>query len=63
MESLVIDFKHILCPVDFSDSSARSLNHVAALARWYEAQLTVMHVVPTFGPVQFQAISALLLGS
>ena len=52
MESLVIDFKHILCPVDFSDSSARSLNHVAALARWYEAQLTVMHVVPTFGPVQ-----------
>lgn len=45
MESLVIDFKHILCPVDFSDSSARSLDHVAALARWYEGDNIIF--IPT----------------
>jgi nucleotide-binding universal stress UspA family protein len=47
----VIEFRHILCPVDFSESSIRSLASAAALARWYEAQLTVLHVVPTFDPV------------
>jgi nucleotide-binding universal stress UspA family protein len=51
----VIDFKHILCPIDFSESSTRSLAHAAALARWYQAQLTVLHVVPTFDPVQVRA--------
>jgi nucleotide-binding universal stress UspA family protein len=51
----VIEFKHIICPVDFSESSTRSLAHAAALARWYEAQLTVLHVVPTFDPVQVRA--------
>jgi nucleotide-binding universal stress UspA family protein len=54
LESLVIEFKHILCPIDFSESSARSLAHAAALARWYEAQLTVLHVVPTFDPIQLR---------
>jgi nucleotide-binding universal stress UspA family protein len=44
----VIEFKHILSPVDFSDSSARSLAHAAALARWYDATLTVLHVAVTF---------------
>ena len=51
----MIEFKRILCPVDFSASSTRSLAHAAALARWYDAQLTVLHVVPTFDPVQFRA--------
>ncbi len=51
----MIEFKRILCPVDFSESSTRSLAHAAALARWYEAQLTVLHVVPTFDPVQVRA--------
>ena len=48
----MIEFKHILCPVDFSESSTRSLAHGAALARWYGAQLTVLHVTPTFDPIQ-----------
>jgi nucleotide-binding universal stress UspA family protein len=48
---VVIEFKHILCPVDFSDSSSRSLDHAVALARWYESELTVLHVVPSFEPV------------
>jgi nucleotide-binding universal stress UspA family protein len=47
-EGPVIEFKHILAPVDFSDFSARSLAHAAALARWYEAKLTVLHVAVTF---------------
>jgi nucleotide-binding universal stress UspA family protein len=47
----MIEFKRILCPIDFSDSSIRSLAHAAALANWYDAQLTVLHVVPTFEPL------------
>jgi nucleotide-binding universal stress UspA family protein len=48
----VIEFKRILCPVDFSESSTRALAHAAALTRWYESDLTVLHVAPTFDPVQ-----------
>lgn len=47
----MIEFPHILCPVDLSESSLRPLAHAAALARWYKSQLTVLHVVPTFDPV------------
>jgi nucleotide-binding universal stress UspA family protein len=50
----VIEFKHILCPVDFSDSCSRSLDHAVALARWYDAKLAVLHVVPAFGPMLVQ---------
>lgn len=48
----MIEFRQVLCPVDLSESSVRSLAHAAALARWYDARLTVLHVVPTFEPVQ-----------
>ena len=48
----MIGFKRILCPIDFSESSIRSLAYAGALANWYDAQLTVLHVVPTFDPVQ-----------
>jgi len=44
----VIAFKHILCPVDFSDTSARALIYATAFATWYEAQLTVLHVATAF---------------
>jgi hypothetical protein len=54
MERTVIEFKHILSPVDFSDSSSRSLDHAVALARWYDSRLTVLHVAPTFEPVPVQ---------
>jgi nucleotide-binding universal stress UspA family protein len=50
----VIEFKQVLCPVDLSESSVRSLAHAAALARWYDAHLTVLHVVPTWEPVQIR---------
>jgi len=48
----VIEFKRILCPVDFSESSTRALAHAAALTRWYQADLTLLHVAPTFDAVQ-----------
>jgi len=48
----MIEFKQIICPVDFSDSSVRAFAHAAAIAHWYDAQLTVLHVVPTFESLQ-----------
>ncbi len=50
----MIEFKRILCPVDFSESSTRALAHAAALTRWYESDLTVLHVAPTFDAVQIR---------
>ena len=37
---------NILCPVDFSEFSRNALDHAAAIARWYEARLTALHVLP-----------------
>jgi nucleotide-binding universal stress UspA family protein len=48
----MIEFKQIICPIDFSEPSVRAFAHAAAIARWYDAQLTVLHVVPTFEPIQ-----------
>ena len=51
----MIAFTHILCPIDFSEASARACAHAAALARWYQARLTVLHVSPGFeGPLVAQ---------
>jgi nucleotide-binding universal stress UspA family protein len=36
--------RHVLCPVDFSDASSRALDHAAAIARWYNARLTLLTV-------------------
>lgn len=37
----------LLCPVDFSDISQHAFDHAAAIARWYEARLTVLYVFVT----------------
>ncbi|HXU90348.1 MAG TPA: universal stress protein, partial [Methylomirabilota bacterium] len=39
----MIQVRHIVCCVDFSDFSRRALDHAVAVATWYEARLTVMH--------------------
>jgi nucleotide-binding universal stress UspA family protein len=39
-----ISIERILCPIDFSDISQHALAHAAAIARWYEARLTVLYV-------------------
>ena len=36
--------RHILCPIDFSDTSLRALEHAVALGGWYESSLTAMFV-------------------
>jgi nucleotide-binding universal stress UspA family protein len=44
-EAAVIRFQRILCPIDFSETSDGALHYAMALATWYEAQLTILHVV------------------
>jgi nucleotide-binding universal stress UspA family protein len=46
----MIEIKSVLCPVDFSDFSRRALSHAVALAKWYEAELTLLHVAPSIPP-------------
>jgi nucleotide-binding universal stress UspA family protein len=40
----VIQITRILCPIDFSEFSRHALDHAIAVARWYEASVTVLHV-------------------
>jgi nucleotide-binding universal stress UspA family protein len=40
----MIRIVHVLCPVDFSEISQHALDHAAAIARWYEARLTLLYV-------------------
>jgi len=42
----MLQFSNVLCPIDFSETSARALTYAAALAQWYDAHLEVLHVVP-----------------
>jgi nucleotide-binding universal stress UspA family protein len=47
----VVEFKRILCPVDLSELSVRTLAYAGAIASWYDAHLTALHVVPSFTPM------------
>jgi nucleotide-binding universal stress UspA family protein len=38
------NISRILCPVDFSDASKHALDHAIAIARWYGARITALHV-------------------
>ena len=42
----MIRISRILCPVDFSETSQHALDHAVAIARWYDASLTVLFVFP-----------------
>jgi nucleotide-binding universal stress UspA family protein len=42
----VITIRRILCPTDFSELSKNALAQAAALARWYEAEITLLYVAP-----------------
>jgi len=46
MPATRVQLKNILCPIDFSDFSARALRHAVAMAWRYDALLSVLHVVP-----------------
>ena len=43
----MINIQRILCPVDFSEFSRHALDYAVAIARWYDARLIALHVVPT----------------
>lgn len=47
----MVTFTHVLYPTDLSDASRPALRYAAAVARWYDARLTVLHVVPTFDAI------------
>jgi nucleotide-binding universal stress UspA family protein len=47
----MIQIRRILCPIDFSDTSRRALDHALALARWYRAGVTVLHMHQVTAPV------------
>ena len=46
----MVEFKHIICPTDLSESSRPALTYAAAFTVWYGAKLSILHVVPTFEP-------------
>ena len=48
----MLNIHKVVCPVDFSPISKRALDHAAVIARWYEAELVVLHVTP-FMPTLF----------
>jgi nucleotide-binding universal stress UspA family protein len=47
----MIQIARILCPVDFSSCAARARDHALAMARWYEAALTLLYVFPNLPAV------------
>ena len=46
----MISIQRILCPIDFSEFSRRALDHAVSIAKWYDAALTVLHVVAPVVP-------------
>lgn len=41
---MTIEYSHILCPVDFSETSTAAFLHALGYTRLFGAQLTVLHV-------------------
>lgn len=41
----MIEIRRILCPTDFSPCSEHAFRHALVLARWFESQVEVLHVV------------------
>lgn len=40
----MVNVKHVLCPVDFSEPSRYAVEHAVQAARWWHAQITAVHV-------------------
>lgn len=52
-----IAVRRILCPVDFSEHSARAMEHAVRMAAFFEATVHALHVVPTM----FDAVEPVLV--
>ena len=46
----MISIQRILCPIDFSEFSRHAIDHAVAIAKWYDAGVTVLHVIPPVVP-------------
>jgi nucleotide-binding universal stress UspA family protein len=42
----MVNISRILCPVDFSTFSRHALDYAVGIARWYNAGITALHVIP-----------------
>ncbi len=51
----MMTFSQVLCPIDFSDASAKALVYASAVARWHHGHLTLLHVAPTYDMVNVQS--------
>jgi nucleotide-binding universal stress UspA family protein len=45
MEKDMIEIRRILCPIDYSDPSRHALEHAVAIAKWYDSEITALHVI------------------
>src|SRR6185436_4785556 len=59
----MIEIRRILCPIDFSEFSRRALDHAVAIARWYKASVTAVHVdaaieIVGYGPAPMLGVPA-----
>ena len=52
----MIEIKRILCPIDFSEYSARALEFAVRMAAWYGATVHVLHVMPLLPPSTISAL-------
>ena len=43
---MMLPFKRILCPTDFSEPSYEAIRAAAELALYFQAELTLIHVIP-----------------
>jgi nucleotide-binding universal stress UspA family protein len=41
----MVEIRHIVCPIDFSDTSRHALQHAVAIAKWFGSQITAVHVI------------------
>ena len=48
----MVEFKHILATTDMSEASRPALIYASAFASGYDANLALLHVVPTFDAIQ-----------
>jgi hypothetical protein len=48
----MVALTHVLCPVDLSELSIPALAWAGNIADWCESQLLVLHVAPTFEPME-----------
>jgi CPA2 family monovalent cation:H+ antiporter-2 len=55
------NIQQILCPIDLSDASHHALDHARALAQWYKAKITALHVCNpiVMPPMEFVAAGAM----